>query len=843
MSPTPAAAATADASPGWGARLAAWGEGLLAWLEADRRRAVLLAGLLACLLVSGAGGLAWWLALPGETTETETPADLATALKELDAERFEQAKQLALELPAIDRLPPSEWGGKAYVLGVATAREAAARSDGRDRNTLFAVAARYLEEARHLGFPHGRAADGHYWLGRALFETGQFPHSIPVLRQAWRDNPTRRPELHVLLATALTRDSNPRLAEALREVDQYLTDKMLSPSARADGLAQRAEILLRQGNLDAASQTLDELTALPEREALRLVLTGRLKLALADQVPGDSRRSLLQQAVLALRAALAADGPGAPSARPAHYLLGLAYARQDDTRAAQAQFARTRKLFAHEPEELAALWAEAELLRADEQEDKAAELYLAALAAAGPPESFSNPWLTLDELQAQSLAVYRHYLQAERYPQAVELAAALTPLHPAWRSLLLVAETHAAWAVALARQSERDRGPEALARAQQARSEFRAAGQAYRRLAEMRMPTPEYPDDIWNAAENLFRGRDYRGAARAYREMLQQEPRRRAPLALIGLAEAHEAEGQATAALAELRRCLSEFAEHPACFRARVVGARILAQSGQWEEARKWLRANLEHAQLTPRSLEWRDSLFALGQLDHDEAAAAAAGGRLKRAESDSAAVQEEADRALELAHRLYGEAARRLAEAVERFPEAPQRAAAQYLLADAYRQCAVWPERQLAAATIEATRVALRDEVRECLRRALTEFTALRQYLAERERATPIEAALLRNCYFAIGDAWFDLGDYKQAIDAYSTATNLYQSEPAALEAYVQIATCYRHLRRPIDARAMLEQASFVLQNTIPADAPFERTTRHSRQEWVQLLDWMRTL
>jgi TolA-binding protein len=105
-----------------------------------------------------------------------------------------------------------------------------------------------------------------------------------------------------------------------------------------------------------------------------------------------------------------------------------------------------------------------------------------------------------------------------------------------------------------------------------------------------------------------------------------------------------------------------------------------------------------------------------------------------------------------------------------------------------------------------------------------------------------PLEAAILRNSYFGRADALFDMGKYEDAIQAYSAATNRYQHEPESLEAYVQIASCYRRLGRTSEARRTLEQARVVLQRIRP-DADFAKTTRLARNDWGQLLDWLRTL
>jgi tetratricopeptide (TPR) repeat protein len=145
---------------------------------------------------------------------------------------------------------------------------------------------------------------------------------------------------------------------------------------------------------------------------------------------------------------------------------------------------------------------------------------------------------------------------------------------------------------------------------------------------------------------------------------------------------------------------------------------------------------------------------------------------------------------------------------------------------------------------TIETTRVTLNRQMQRDLQAAIDGYATLIAELADDQETThtPLEKAIVRNCYFARGDALFDLGRYEEAIKAYSAATNRYQHEPEALEAYVQIAACYRRLDRPAEARVTLEQARVVLQR-IPQDVDFGRTTRWQREEWNQLLSWLVTL
>ena len=65
----------------------------------------------------------------------------------------------------------------------------------------------------------------------------------------------------------------------------------------------------------------------------------------------------------------------------------------------------------------------------------------------------------------------------------------------------------------------------------------------------------------------------------------------------------------------------------------------------------------------------------------------------------------------------------------------------------------------------------------------------------------------------------------------------------PEAVNAYYQIAACYRRTGRPSDARGTIEQAKVILSRIPSDDAAFVTTTSYTRQEWQKLLDWMAKL
>jgi tetratricopeptide (TPR) repeat protein len=198
----------------------------------------------------------------------------------------------------------------------------------------------------------------------------------------------------------------------------------------------------------------------------------------------------------------------------------------------------------------------------------------------------------------------------------------------------------------------------------------------------------------------------------------------------------------------------------------------------------------------------------------------------------------------LEQAHTALEEAIATLREAVQRYPTAQRATEAQYCIAEAHRHSAKWPRKRLATVSIETSRASLVRQMQEHLQAAVGEYSSLISRLSQQPDAgrEATEAAILRNCYFARADALFDLGKYPEAIAAYSAATNRYQHDPASLEAYVQIASCYRRQGRRLEARGTLDQALVVLSRIRP-DADFTRTTRLARADWTQLLTWLRAL
>jgi tetratricopeptide (TPR) repeat protein len=461
--------------------------------------------------------------------------------------------------------------------------------------------------------------------------------------------------------------------------------------------------------------------------------------------------------------------------------------------------------------------------------------------SAGDAAAYSNPWLPLTRLRERLLAAYQDFIGTQRFLHAINLAKSLWPLFAQDDVVKLQAEARERWAEHLNGEADRASISEAPALRAEARGQNRRAAAHYQRLAKLWIARREYPEALWRSGENYFRGRNYQLAARLLERYLENESRNR-PQALVMIGESRLALGEIDESLKPLLECLERHPKHPRSYRARLVASRAYLEKDLLDRAKTLLSENLHNDELTPKSVEWRDSLFELGRVHFREGVKLGSQSRRQPVGIMDSKARRAALRQLEKAEEAHHQAIEALREAVQRYPDAGQAIEARYLMAESYRRAAERPRWQRTMATIETKRMALTHQIRQELQSALAVYESLLDLLNQRQDQTGLSAferGVMRNCYFARADVEFNLERYQQAIAAYSSATNRYHDRPESLEAFVQISRCYRELGQGVEARGTLEQAKVVLKR-IPPDADFARTTRYRRDQWVQFLDWL---
>jgi tetratricopeptide (TPR) repeat protein len=783
-----------------------------AWAAGHRLQAALVG--VAGVLALGAL-VATWAAMTVSSQPVAEAVTLEMALEALDRGQYAEAQALARRLQEQGSLAAEEYGGPAFVLGAAAALQAD-QAWQQKKTSQYLVASRYLEEADRRGFPPGRSAEGLYLLGRSLYQAGQMSACRPVLQEALKVDQERATEIHRLLAGAYLGDARPNLDLALAENARYLADRRLPPTALHQGLVQRAQILLRQGKLNASAATLDEVPQQSSVYADALTVRGQLLIdearALAKKGDGshDAKAEVEKKyrtAIETLRTAESRDSFTAQATSKARFLTGICLQEMGDQRAALAQFERTRTLHGDSPEAIAAAFQGAELLQQMGRDREALDACRWALSAIPAPEQFHNPYVSLDQVRKRLQSAVQQYVRGEQFDLALDTVRLMTPLLPKTRSLELTAEVYQTRAQSLLGQAEQLPPRQAEAARQKARTDFRQAGRVLWRLAKLQVATRQYSEHLWNSAAAYFDGRDYRNTIPVLRKYLDNESRQRRPLALLRLGEALLANGEGDKALAAFDECIGSFPRDASAYRARLLAARAHLEKNQPQKAEPLLRENLTGDYVTPASREFRDSLLALAEVQHGA--------------------------------RRYAEATVRLEEFLERYADAPQAVFARYLLADCCRRSALAAEEQRRKSPARAESAAARDEIHGQLRQSLEEYKAVQAALGRRDEGrdlTALEKSMLRNACLAIGSIYFDLGEYPAAVKAYSAAVNRYQHHPEVLEAYVQLAAAYREMDKPAEARSTLEQAKVALAR-IKTDAPFNETTNYSRQQWSERL------
>jgi TolA-binding protein len=775
---------------------------------------------------------------------------LTKALTRLDGGEGNEARALAVELQSLADATFAERGGAMFILGMLIAREAQELPESDQRRVLYLVASRYLEQARMHGFPPGREAEGLIELARSLHHGGRFAQSVPLLREAIAAHPASAAPLRRLLALSYARQDPPRLAEAATEAREYLETSDLSPAELESGKLLAAQIERELGNWSRADELIAQLPAAAEQAPNVVILQAQVAIDRASrnrsqQLPLAEAERPLRAAVERLESLKSRRGVDRELLTPAELLSARAAELLGDEAIARESYERLSKLRFGRPDGLAATLQLAELDLREGRAAAAVTAFDSVLRQAPPPTSYENRWLPLDELRLRLERACAELIARQQFAGAVELAAKLVPLVPEASALAQQIAAEEAWARRLISQMEQEPYDVAEVTRVEARRHYRQAAALGERLATLRVATRHYTTDLAAAAENYRLGQGYRQAIRLYDDFLRQNPVQGQPEALLGRGQAELTLGQVDKALATLKQCQEEFPTHPASYRARLLESNAWKERGDLAKAEGLLLDNLYKHALTPQAIDWRDSIYALGMLLVRRATEEEALSRKTGIDDGNSEQSKDALAKLEQSYLTFQEAIRVLSEAVQRYPTAPQVMAARYWIAESYRHSALWPRKKLAVTNIETSRLALNRQIQQELEAALAEYQRLLTELSDEKRSahqSPAEQAMLRNCYFGRADALFDLGRYEEAIASYSAATNRYQHEPESLEAYVQIAACYRRLKRPGEARGTIEQARVVLQRLQP-DADYLRTTRLDREEWNEFLNWLRTL
>ncbi|MCC7474650.1 MAG: tetratricopeptide repeat protein [Pirellulales bacterium] len=811
-------ASTADGASSLFARVGSVVKGMGARAAGRWLRTVIIAGTVLVLIGVTVGGWAYLASVALTTGEPQ----IEDAMEALDKGDIDEARSIVSHLLTSGRVPRSEYGGPLFILGAVKVHEAAQQAVPTRRQVEFMIASRYLAEARAYGLPPVREAKGYYFLGQSLIESGQFEEGVLVLNELVGDSRfkdrTITFEAQWLLVEACLLMPHPREEEALRHNDSLIAHKSLSEKERVVAHLQRAECFSRLERFEEARQVLDKIPAGDANAGQIAFMQGKVtldeieanlrKLSLADGAEATKEMTRPSNAAIAnLDRAGELSPKSTQLASMISYQKGRAFLLQGETDQSLRQFQRTRQYYADSYEGLAASLGEAKSFRLKGEYEDAILAYRRTLEAFAAIPVYRSPVLPVERFREELMVTNNELLEKERFGEALALAEHLTPLFTQAEKLEIRSQAFERWGTHLMRLGAVEDSRDSQLNLRTGRKNLRAAGLAFEQLAEKRFASKDYASDLWRASEDYFQGQCYSRAVQAITKYLQYEPELRNAQALLLL-------GQSQLAMGKLQECVGAFEEciefhplDPATSRARIDCAKAYLNLGNVDRAEALLRENIAGSMLKPMSPEWRDSLFELGML-------------LQAKEE-------------------FEEAIISLEDAVERYPEDPRILMAQYLIGECYR-------RQAQVLMEETRNSHLGIESQKAQQQAALQLNAaLRQFEFVQKKITlqshdidsdPLLSAMVRNCYMLQGAVLFDLGRYKDAIEAYSSVSSHYSNDPFVLETFVQIANCWRRLNRPDNARGTLQQAQIVLEK-LPADADFSRTTVLSREEWRMLL------
>jgi tetratricopeptide (TPR) repeat protein len=840
--------------------------------ESNRRTAVI--GLVAAASVLPlVVGLALWFATSSRRAAAAQAPTVADARKAFDAADYERARWLSLALGNSPHVPVKDRFWPPLLLGRLAARNAE-QSFGNDQIRQSALAARYFAQAARRGLPEDERGPCLLQWGKSLYVAGQPAESAKILQQALSghdEHGANIAEARLLLAKALTEQDKPDLPAALVQLDVLLKPATLPLHQHDRALAMAAEIEFRSGHLPQAIARLDALgkveAARPDVQLLRgQILAGQaaaLNKAAAAKPPAE--QAAHWKAALAALQTVSADAVASDATRAAAgYLVGVCYQGLGQPRAAAEAWTDVHHRHPFAAATVAARFELAEQRHRDGNDDQAATLFH-EVSQQIEDEEAENPWLGHDEARQRVFRTHQRLLEQHKFALAMELGKWFEMLFTEDERVQLTAQTHEAWGRRLQEQADALPAAEARGSQERAREERLMAGDDYRRLAQLRFTTREYGQLIWLSAENYAAGHAYAEAVAQWRAYLDIELRLRRGEALLELGRALLTLGDPEEALLSLDDCIELEPASVASFEARRLSAEAYLELQDPAKAQAVLEQTLNSEVLKPVSQEWRQALMALARLLYQS-------GRLP-------------------------EARVRLEEVVRRYPDAPFTIEARYLLATTCWKLALaasaaageadapgaaeaavaanssakspaaapsltpTPAPELAptpapdaapataagaepalpeAAPVEPVQTVAVPPANQLLTTAVSQYASVAETLARRQEESPLpvwDAALLRNSYFGQGAVLYRQGRYEQAIQAYLAVVNRYYAAPEVLEAYAQIYACYRRLGKATEARDALLLARAALDQ-LPADAPFDETTNHSRQQWRELFD-----
>lgn len=750
-------------------------------------------------------------------------------------EEHERARRIATWLEEQGWQHPDFTGGIDYVLGIASFRKAQKEEDA-------AAEESYQEAVRLLTAAESRSLDDRYrpqWAfaaGISLYRLGRVTLAVPLLEEAvatWQPGFVEAADS--LISALLNRRTTDSLERALVLCDQVQNRPELTPAMRDANWLNRAQVLLALGRPEEAREALRQVDDTIARSQALAVIRSMMLIAEGKNL---AARELLQPVA-------DASGMDRTWPRQAIWLMGVSAENAGNLDPAITYYEQTITRYEGSEEAIAAGLNLGRLQQQAGRKEQALKAYREALAQVTRPEDYQNRWLSREEFQQAITRAWNSWIQTHDYQDAITLAGLAPPLFPTVQAARLKAEASLGRAEHLLQELEQKPWSERSTRQPELLERWRQAAEASMALAEELRNSPDYGEALWDSVELYRRGHDFETSLAQVNQFIATRPRTLLPLALVRKGQILLDLGRLEESLATLRKVIENHPTANAAFLARYTSGQVLLELDRLDEAEDIWRELLTSGELTPQAVEWQRALFSLGRLMSFRAEIAEQ--QLRKLEQSADPKKAELQQLQDEIHRRLEAATGMMDEYLQRYADSPETRQtvieARSLLADSLRKSAGRPLAGLKAAETTNARQELRRQVDLLLRQSLEQYTTLQTTLLrldENGQLDELGQMLLRDTWFRLAQVWYEVGEYEEAIAAYSSASNRYPEDPQVLMSYVQMANAFDQLHKTAEARSMLEQARVILKQMPDTSfRPISARTNMSREQWLQWLQW----
>ncbi len=512
----------------------------------------------------------------------------------------------------------------------------------------------------------------------------------------------------------------------------------------------------------------------------------------------------------------------------ASWLLGKVLQDQESPEFALSFYDDVLEKASPGPYRTAAILGRAETLAGLERFKESIEAYSDAVQ-----KTIDRPYdsvIDLRDIRESTTARYRELVSIKRLPEAMSylrLAARLVPHTDAEQQA-----SYTQWLADLARdlgesllsQAADDAAPGK--RPQTAREYLEEAGREYLKLARLvSLDESRSSQAMWQAADAFDRAGNLREATAVLARFVAERPKsNRVPEAMRRLGQMYQAMGDYDQAIARYQETLAQYPGTPAAVASIVPLADCFAEKQDLEKAEQTLlrlvsyRAGESLRSVMPEAREYREALFRLGDLY--------------------------------IRGKKYEEAIARFQETLDHYPNDPRSSRVMFMLAESYRLSAV----RLYGDYVEPKNAPHKDYLRatyvDRLKRARRLYDGLIERFVARESSsmTDLERMYVKLSHLYRADAVYDLSKvsepsdlrpFVESLDLYDRAAWLYQTDPTAMSAYIQMINCYIRLGKIDKARMTLQRARWALKG-ISDEVFASYAPDEDRAYWTAYLDWI---